>query len=531
VLVQNSSNTTITDSQFHTNGYGIYLTTSSFITIEQCTFYHNGIGVYLWDTHCTTITNSYADTNGIGFLSEQSSNIYLTHSAARDNDDNEGGMFFSRCSYIEINNCNLEHNGVGVNLINSSTCYIDHCTFTLNTHFACKLKEALSGIIITNSLFTKNLRYGVHAEKSSLTLSWSNLYNNTLYGLYAPSSSVDAHYNWWGFRTGPARTGLGIADRGTWNHRSITYTPWLTFPMPEVGANWKTDNVFQKPAIITPWPEHIVFPDSDTDSDGAPDWWEEKWGYNPAVPENHTLLDPDGDGLNNIEECYTDAYGSNPFHQDVFLEFDWTVSTKPNVTNKPQNEEISLMIAAFAAHNITLHVDVGNLGGGEEIPAQSFVSYGDIVELYWRYFLHHDLNNPRQRIFHYGLICDYSEGPGFVVVGWDQLSSFVIGAQYLVDNFPYYSRAWLITTASMHETGHTFGLLASTYSGIDNRGTLKIYNKEFLFYIHYKSLMNYLYTWSFMDYSDGSHGRGDFNDWGNLDFSFFKNTHFEYPPT
>jgi hypothetical protein len=301
--------------------------------------------------------------------------------------------------------------------------------------------------------------------------------------------------------------------------------------MPDVGADWNLDKTFSKPANITPWPEYIVFPDQDTDGDGAPDWWEEKWGYNPAVPENHTLLDPDGDALNNIEECYTDAYGSNPFHKDVFLEFDWAVSSKPNVTNKPQNEEIALMIAAFAGQNITLHVDVGNLGGGEEIPAQSFVSYADIIELYWRYFLHHDLNNPRQRIFHYGLICDYSEGPGFAIVGWDQLNSFVIGAQYLVEKFPRYSREWLITAASMHETGHTFGLLASTHPGIDNGGTLKIYDKEFLLYIRYKSIMNYCYTWSFMDFSDGTHGRGDFNDWGNLDFSFFKNTHFEYPMT
>ena len=32
-----------------------------------------------------------------------------------------------------------------------------------------------------------------------------------------------------------------------------------------------------------------------------------------------------------------------------------------------------------------------------------------------------------------------------------------------------------------------------------------------------------------LDYSDGTHGYGDFDDWDNLDFTFFKNTHFEWP--
>jgi len=83
-------------------------------------------------------------------------------------------------------------------------------------------------------------------------------------------------------------------------------------------------------------------------------------------------------------------------------------------------------------------------------------------------------------------------------------------------------------TSAMHETGHTFGLIATKYSGIDNQAAMKPYYKEFWLYRNYKSILNYLYTFSIMDYSDGTHGRGDFNDWGNLNFSFFKNTQFNY---
>ena len=225
-----------------------------------------------------------------------------------------------------------------------------------------------------------------------------------------------------------------------------------------------------------------------------------------------------------------DQYGASPFHKDVFLELDWTKTKAANVTNEPQVKEITQMIDAFAKHNITLHVDTGNLGGGEEIPSQAFVSYADLINLYWDYFLHNDLNNPRHRIFHYGLICDYTEGPGFATVCWDNLNSFIIGAQFLAEKYPHYHREWLAMTSAMHETGHTFGLIVTKFNGIDNHMTMKPIYKEFWFYITYRSLLNYVYTFAMMDFSDGSHGRGDFNDWGNLDFSFFKNTYFNYPP-
>ena len=249
--------------------------------------------------------------------------------------------------------------------------------------------------------------------------------------------------------------------------------------MSDVGPNWILEKTFQKPNYTDPWPEHITFSEPDTDGYGAPDWWEIKWGYNPTVWDDHQHLDPDNDSLNNIEECYMDQYDSNPFKKDVFLEFDWTKTMYENVTDKPPTKEITQTIDAFTEHNITLHIDTGNLSGGEEIPSRSFVSYADLINLYWDYFLHNDLNNPRQRIFHYGLICDYTEGLGFAVVGWDSLNSFVIGAQFLTEKYPNYRREWIAMTSAMHEVGHTFGLIVTKYNGIDNHMMMKPIYKEF----------------------------------------------------
>jgi parallel beta-helix repeat protein len=529
ISVQHSNETVITSCRFHTNGYGILVSYSSNTTIDSCTFYHNGIGAYFLETHGITITHSYADTNGIGVLCDKSTHIHISESAVRDNDDNEGGMFFTDCFSVNVDNCYINHNGLGIDLMNSSSVYIFHCNFSLNTHFGLRFKKGVSDTLIANCIFTTNLRYGIFAQNSVFTVSWCNFFKNQNYGLYAQSSIIDAGNNWWGSKIGPAHTGLTRADRGTWDPRDIRYTPWLPSPMLDIGPTWNLYETFQKPSYSEPWPEQINFSDPDTDGDGAPDWWEIKWGYPPTIWNDHRHLDPDNDSLTNIEECYMDQYGADPFKKDVFLELDWTKSTVINETNKPPEKEITQMIDAFASHNITLHVDTGQIGGGEELPSQPYVSDADIVNLYWDYFLHNDLNNPRQRIFHYGIICDYAAGPGFAVMGWSHLNAFIIGAQFLVDTFPSYTRGWLAITSSMHEVGHTFGLIVTKYNGIDNQNAMKPLYKEFWKYLRYRSILNYLYTYSFMDFSDGSHGPGDYNDWANINFSFFKNTRFEYP--
>ena len=47
---------------------------------------------------------------------------------------------------------------------------------------------------------------------------------------------------------------------------------------------------------------------------------------------------------------------------------------------------------------------------------------------------------------------------------------------------------------------------------------------------NYKSVMNYRYAYAGLDnkvdYSDGSHGLRDFDDWGFMDFQFFQRPQF-----
>jgi hypothetical protein len=85
----------------------------------------------------------------------------------------------------------------------------------------------------------------------------------------------------------------------------------------------------------------------------------------------------------------------------------------------------------------------------------------------------------------------------------------------------------LIGGALVHHLGHTLGLTADTFDGIDNIGSSRVFTFQWLKYRNYESCMNYRYKYKSLTFSDGTNGRGDFNDWENLDFSFFKDSKFE----
>ena len=217
------------------------------------------------------------------------------------------------------------------------------------------------------------------------------------------------------------------------------------------------------------------------------------------------------------------------FQKDIFLELDHTLSKTENANNIIPEEFITEMKQRFMEHDIHLHVDQGELGGGEEIPYVTNFDFSTLVDLYWDYFIHNDLNNPRKHIFHYGLICDQGPGNGFAFIGWAHLNSFCISADELATKQPSIERGWLITCGSMHETGHTLGLLPDDFGGNDNHAAINPKYSDFWIYRNYKSIMNYRYTYSILDYSDGDNGNIDYNDWQGMEFDFFKNTHFEWP--
>jgi hypothetical protein len=79
------------------------------------------------------------------------------------------------------------------------------------------------------------------------------------------------------------------------------------------------------------------------------------------------------------------------------------------------------------------------------------------------------------------------------------------------------NRACVYAGAIMHETGHTLDIRAP---GCDAPNSVWPWQTNYWRYGSYKSVMNYRYIYNGLnDYSDGSRGKNDYDDWGTVDLT------------
>lgn len=528
VIINQTKNITISNCLFHTNGGGINLYKANNIKILQNNYLHNGLGINSNSSQHIAINDSYATVNGIGMFFNRSNNITITQSAIFNNNDNQGGIFLTQSENIFINDSIIKHNGFGIKPRSCKNINIYQSTIQHCTHVGIYTSHS-TDINLTKCLLKDNFRFSLHSVDSLFSINHSNLFSS-LVGIYAENSKGKVTENWWGSSFGPVFFENPTIDRIRLKSSRLKIWPVLSQSIP-TGASW-TLNLSRCQIPSDRWLHPFIeLSGKDSDTDYVPDYWEKQYGYDPFIWNDHHQIDSDCDGLSNVEECFTSQWGSDPYVKDIFLEIDWMESKYGESTqNRLTNEDIQTMKEVFAVKNINLHIDHGTLGGGEQVPYQSHFSYADLRDIYWDYFLHEDLNNPRKGIFHYCIINDYGPGPGFAFVGWDGLDSFDISAQQLQDNQPSIDRNLLIVGGGIHELGHTLGLTVDDHQGNDNQVATWLFTKQWWQYRQYKSCMNYWYTYRILGFSDGTHGPYDFNDWSHMDFSFFKNTHFDLPP-
>jgi len=278
--------------------------------------------------------------------------------------------------------------------------------------------------------------------------------------------------------------------------------------------------------------------DRDADNDGIPLSWEYFWGhreyydwnsntyyhewvYDPFEWNDHYNLDLDNDGLTNYEEYLTWQWGSDPFRKDLFVELDH-MADGPNgeESNLPEGSK-ELLRTVYNRQNIVYHLDDGCMGGSDIIPFDETSSYHELQGYYQDYFLHNDENNWRKGVFHYGLVVYEAEhGPGFVFRrNAYQISS--AGMEKKV-KLPWSDREVVYASAYMHECGHSLGVFHGNTPGCDDQEGKYPWQLNWWKWIPYKSVMNYGYMYRIVDYSDGSRGKNDFDDWNRLDLKFFQ---------
>lgn len=287
----------------------------------------------------------------------------------------------------------------------------------------------------------------------------------------------------------------------------------------------------------------------DPDVDGANTAWEWKWGYDPFVYDNHSILDPDNDGLQNTEECFMAKWLANPYYPDIYIETDYMEKApfkpyeikieKGRILPIPRprlvktgldglehvfwEESQQMLMEEFNKHGITVHIDDGIMGGGGELlpfenePGAYHQDSGVVSEFYKNNFA-----DERKGIFRYVFVA-YGGGwchPQDFMQRYDTIC--VPSNRRFFRNQMHFAltpRTMRIARAVqvMHELGHSCGLRHEEWKGVDN-STLVWKDYQSCMYYYYFGLRHF-------GYSDGSRGgEYDRNDWAALDISYFDET-------
>jgi hypothetical protein len=282
---------------------------------------------------------------------------------------------------------------------------------------------------------------------------------------------------------------------------------------------WIEENVYETDPLIND-------ANRDDDQDEIPLFWEWKYRYDPFRYDDHRDIDSENDGLTNYEEYLVAQWDSDPFRKDIFLELD-QMEPGPDKNGYMISPNTTIMVyQTYAQRNIMFHVDDGCMGGGEILPFDAMVWFGEEKKYYNSYFLHNDPNNWRHGVFRYGLyVNDHFPIRGMEFPGENTILQFFKPGlnSYVISTEGFRRRSFADHACIMlHELGHTLGIYMGHPPGCDNQLMRNPFSLQRIIFKNYQSVMNYLYTYEILDYSDGSHGFGDYDDWGKMDLAFFQ---------
>jgi nitrous oxidase accessory protein NosD len=277
IQFNNSEQSSILNCSFHQLGKGMALLNSTNISIKSSMVSRCGIGSFLHSSSNVYLNTSTFQTNGLSVYASECENLIMNRVIIQDTSDNHGGLFVQDSSIITINQSKIHHNGIGINIDQSDHVIISTCEITNNTHFGVLLRTHADHITIKNCLIKNNLRYGIYCfEKTSAIVMRNIITDNYLFGLYSKNPVFVLDENWWDSPMGPTMLPFHSGERLSLNNFIFHFGQWntssFTLTLQDLIPKYQYQQFISKNISI--FLEGI-----DSDGDGAPDWWEEKWGY------------------------------------------------------------------------------------------------------------------------------------------------------------------------------------------------------------------------------------------------------------
>jgi parallel beta-helix repeat protein len=516
LVLSKIKNVTIQNCTFYRTGIGIQSQQSTDISIMDSSFIKNGIGTLSTKSRNLKIKRILGELNGITVMTENSEDIIIAHSTLFNGNENQVSIYAERTTDTCIENCTIYHSGRGIRLSDCGQTLIQKSQI-FDSKIGIETSSNSQLQIEKSWIYDNDVGIYLHESKDT-SLRDNAIFDNAVANLAAEDSSVTARHNWW-------KESLNKPIKIYLKNGKTSIIPTLKEQPSKPSTISFYGHRFLPPQ--TELSNHHYDTKNDSDEDSIPNWWENTYGYNPTQKEKHYELDPDQDGLNNIEEFLTSKWGSHPYKKDLFIEIDIMDSSYSLDPKK-----LDTLKQRFANHDISLHIDTGMMGGGEITEKKEYVSYTTLIDLYWTYFLNNDPMWWRKGIFHYVLLSDslLKSAPGFVFIGWDNADAFALSMEYYQEEIPPLFRPHVVSTVFMHELGHTLGLFHDVYPAIDNESSIIPFiiplGRGQWTYRNYRSCMNYQYAWQVLDYSDGTHGRNDFDDWSHINLRFFQDSHW-----
>ena len=446
----------------------------------------------------------------------------------------------------------IRHRGLLEKILNFGTSWKNNPSFYYNLDVDGS-EAVLKGNLGTSGIYTKwdtlgmesNTNFHVEEEVPyvDVTISIIEVVSQGLLGRKTQDverEKIDIRYD---FRTGRWEGSDSFSDEDGYGHYlGDTFEVWFNLYQ----EDYDQDGIpyFIEKNVLGTDPT-VDDSKQDPDNDGIPTSWEWKWGYDPHSYDDHENLDPDNDGIENIEEYMMRKYLANPFYPNMYIETDGM--EKKGIFDLPHffsKEGQQMVIERFSQHGITVIIDDGwpdgpVNGGGEMLPFHVYLD--DHVGKQTLSFYEHNFADERKGVFRY-VIFGY-EYSGFTCPNkYIMFDVIHIGTSLkaTLQRSAFTPRAFIVSYSKvvLHELGHTLGLVPVSFYGNDIlpgdnvRWHESLTQEEYNQYVeNYYSIMNYKYIYrdkKLFDFSDGSNGEYDFDDWENIYLPSFQTDQISY---